>query len=98
MPKRRGKSNWRAHRGADPIYSGFHKGKGDASYVERHDSVCFSFDSAYNNWQCFVYRDDTKRITRWGYHATADCKVWRAPFSAFCTLRCHMQMGSIQFA
>lgn len=48
--------------------------KPDASRVDlqKQDSVCFAFDSVYNNWQCFTYASASRTFVRWGYQAAAD--------------------------
>ena len=40
--------------------------------LEANDSACFSFDSVYNNWQCFAWSKEKRAFVRWGYQAAAD--------------------------
>jgi hypothetical protein len=44
----------------------------ESSSMSRLDSVCFSVDANYNNWECFAASADASAFVRWGYSVNAD--------------------------
>lgn len=51
---------------------GFERTESKTVDLTTNDSACFSFDSVYDNWQCFAWSKEKKGFVRWGYQAVAD--------------------------
>ena len=51
---------------------GFERPEAKSVDLKTGDSACFSFDSVYNNWQCFGWSKEKNAFVRWGYQAAAD--------------------------
>lgn len=52
--------------------AGFERSEATSVDLKSRDSACFSFDSIYDNWQCFGWSEEKQAFVRWGYQAVAD--------------------------